>query len=121
MDYSIETAPIETLPCDCIIIGLYLNQHQNQQLATSGAGLSESLQKVIANMISRGDISGKVGETLLINVIPDSVVARMLLVGLGENKPLSPKNYRKALSAAVNTLKKTLYQSHCLWLGRGLR
>ena len=107
MEYSIETAPIETLPCDCIIIGVY----QNQQLAPSGTALSDGLQKLIAKVISRGDNSGKIGEITLINVIPDCNVERILLVGLGENKPLSPKNFRKALSAAVNNLKKPYLKS----------
>jgi leucyl aminopeptidase len=111
MDYSIEIAPIETLPCDCIIIGVFQNQLQNQQLIPSGTGLSDKLQSIIATVISRGDISGKVGETVLMNVIPDSGVERVLLVGLGENKPLSPKNYRKALSAAVLSLKKPYIKS----------
>ena len=111
MDYSIETAPIETLPHDCIIIGVYQNQHQNQQLIPSGAGLSDKLQSLIAKVISRGDTSGKIGETVLINVIPESGIERVLLVGLGENKPLSPKNYRKALSAAVISLKKPYIKS----------
>jgi leucyl aminopeptidase len=102
MDYSIETAHIETLPCDCIIIGIY----QSQQLAVSGAVLSETMQKIISKIITRGDINGKVGETLMLNVIPDSAVERLLLVGLGENKPLSPKNFRKVLSSAINSLKK---------------
>ncbi len=107
MDYSIETATIETLPCDCIIIGLY----QNQQLVTSGPVLSKSLQNLIAKVIGRGDTNGKVGETVLINIIPDGGVERVLLVGLGENKPLTPKNFRKALSAAVNNLKKPYLKS----------
>jgi leucyl aminopeptidase len=107
MDYSIETAPIETLPCDCIIIGVY----QNQQLLASGPALSDNLQRVIAKVISRGDINGKVGESVLINVIPDSGIERVLLVGLGEQKALSPKNYRKALSAAANSLKKPYIKS----------
>jgi leucyl aminopeptidase len=107
MDYFIETAPIETLPCDCIIIGVY----QNQQLVASGPSLSENLQRVIAKVIGRGDTSGKVGETVLINMIPDSGIERVLLVGLGENKPLTPKNFRKALSAAINSLKRPYIKS----------
>ena len=102
MDYSIETAPIETLTSDCIIIGVY----QNQQLIPSDAGLSRSLQDLIAKVVNRGDIAGKLGETVLINVVPDSTVERVLLVGLGENKALSPKNFRKALSSAAMSLKK---------------
>ncbi len=105
MDYSIETAAIDTLSCDCIIIGLYQNQ-SNPQLTASGLPLSDNLQQVINKVVGRGDANGKVGETVLINVIPESQVERVLLVGLGENKPLTLKDYRKVLSSAANSLKK---------------
>ena len=107
MDYAIETAALETLPCDCIIIGVY----QNRELIPAGIALTESLKSIIGKMIARGDISGKLGETLLINVIPDSQVQRALLVGLGENKPLSTKNFRKALFAAASNLKRPYLKS----------
>ncbi|MGZ8135743.1 MAG: leucyl aminopeptidase [Methylococcaceae bacterium] len=102
MDYSIETSPLEKLQCDCIIVGVY----QDQQLTPTAAAINSSTQGVINKIINRGDLSGKIGETVLINVIPDSHIERILLVGLGENKPLSGKDYRKALAAAVNSLKK---------------
>jgi leucyl aminopeptidase len=102
MDYSIETAPIEKLQSDCIILGIYQNEH----LSPSAAAVNNSTQGLISKILARGDITGKNGETLLINVVPDSPFERVLLVGLGENKHLSSKNYRKALFAAVNSLKK---------------
>ncbi|CAG7856218.1 leucyl aminopeptidase [biofilm metagenome] len=106
MEYSIATAPIETLPCDCIIIGVY----QNQQLTTEPT-LSEDLQNTISKLLTRGDISGKLAETVLLNLVPGSEVNRVLVVGLGEQKPLSRKNYRKIVSAAANNLKKTYIKS----------
>ncbi len=107
MDYAIETAPLETLQCDCLIVGVY----QDQQLSASASLINQSTQGLVNLILSRGDISGKNGETVLINAIPDSSIERILLVGLGENKPLSGKNYRKALLAAVNSLKKTQIKS----------
>ncbi|MGZ8158932.1 MAG: leucyl aminopeptidase [Methylobacter sp.] len=107
MDYSIETAPLEDLQCDCIIAGVY----QDQQLSPSALALNNSTQGLINNIVSRGDLSGKNGETVLINAIPDSKIERILLVGLGENKPLSGKNYKKALLAAVSSLKKPQIKS----------
>jgi leucyl aminopeptidase len=103
MDYSIETAPPEKLQCDCIIVGIY----QEMQLSPSAMALDAVSHGVIANIIGRGDLSGKNGETLLINVVPGSQITRILLVGLGKKEALSRKNYRKALSAAINSLKKT--------------
>lgn len=98
MDYFIETAPLETLQSDCTIIGVY----QDLQLCLPANVLDNNTRDLLNTVISRGDIKGKLGDTLLINVIPNSTIERILLVGLGENKPLATKNFRKALYAAVN-------------------
>jgi leucyl aminopeptidase len=107
MDYSIETAPLEELQCDCVIVGVY----QDRQLSPSAAALDNSTQGLINKIVNRGDLSGKNGETVLINAIPGSRIERVLLVGLGENKPLSGKNYKKALLAAITSLKKPQIKS----------
>ncbi|WP_262965720.1 leucyl aminopeptidase [Methylobacter psychrophilus] len=107
MEYAIETAPLETLQCDCLIVGVY----QDLQLSASANSVNDNTQGLINKILARGDISGKNGETVLINTIPDSSVERILLVGLGENKALSGKNYKKALLAAINSLKKTSIKS----------
>ena len=107
MDYAIETAPLETVQCDCLIVGVY----QDRQLSASASLINDSTQGLITKILNRGDISGKNGETVLINAVSDSAIERILLVGLGENKALSGKNYRKALLAAINSLKKTPIKS----------
>jgi len=107
MDYSVETAPLEELQCDCVIVGVY----QDQQLSPSATALNNSTNGLIGKIVSRGDLSGKNGETVLINAIPDSKIESILLVGLGENKPLLGKNYKKALLAAINNLKKPQIKS----------
>lgn len=107
MDYSIESAPLEKLQCDCIIVGVY----QDGQLSPSATVLNTSTNGFITKIISRGDLSGNNGETVLINAVPDSQIERVLLVGLGKKEPLSAKNYRKALAAAVNSFKKTPIKS----------
>ncbi|MCX7096402.1 MAG: leucyl aminopeptidase [Methylococcales bacterium] len=107
MDYAIETAPLDTLTCDCLIVGVY----QNQILGASAGIANQNTQGLIDKILGRGDISGKIGETVLINAIPSSSIERILLVGLGENQALSAKNYRKALLAAATSLKKTPIKS----------
>lgn len=107
MDYSIETAPLEELQCDCIIVGVY----QDQQLSPSALALNNISHGLVNNILSRGDLGGKNGETVLINAVPNTQIQRILLVGLGENKALSGKDYKKALLAAVNSLKKPQIKS----------
>jgi leucyl aminopeptidase len=107
MDYALETAPLDSLQCDCLIVGVF----QDQKLSASATLINQTTQGLIGKILGRGDISGKNGETVLINAIPDSNIERILLVGLGENKPLSDKNFKKALLAAINSLKKTSIKS----------
>lgn len=107
MDYSIETAPLEKLQCDCLIVGVY----QDLQLSPSAAVLDQATQGLIGKIIRRGDIGGKLAETLLLNAVPDSHIERVLLVGLGENKPLTGKDYIKVLVAAASNLKKPYLKS----------
>lgn len=106
MDYSIETAPLKELQSECIIVGVY----QNAQFCPSASLLNDDHQGLLSNIVNRGDISGKNGEIVMCHLF-DSAIQRILLVGLGEKSKLTGKNYRKALSVAVNYLKKTPIKS----------
>jgi leucyl aminopeptidase len=103
MDYSIETSPLEKLQSDCLIVGVY----QNQELSASASRLNEHSQGLVAKVLARGDINGKLGDSVLLNGIADSTIERILLVGLGEQKPLTGKAFIKALATAAMSLKKT--------------
>jgi leucyl aminopeptidase len=103
MDYSIETLPLEKLLCDCLIVGVY----QDQQLSPTATALNTQTSGLIDKVIKRGDITGKNAETILLNALPDSNIDRILLVGLGKKDNITAKNYRAALTAAANSLKKS--------------
>ncbi len=101
MDYSIETFALDKLQTDCIIVGIY----ENQQLSPSATAVDQLTQGIITQLIKRGDINGKNADTLLINYIPNSAITRILLLGLGKQDTVTPKLYRKALTAAITTIK----------------
>ncbi|PKM13333.1 MAG: leucyl aminopeptidase [Gammaproteobacteria bacterium HGW-Gammaproteobacteria-3] len=107
MDYFIDSTPLEKLQSDCIIVGCY----ENGQLIPSAITLDALTQGVISKIVTRGDSTGKNGKTLLINWLPDNTFSRILLVGLGPQEPLSAKNYRTALAAAVKTIKEAQIKS----------
>ncbi|MCK5728181.1 MAG: leucyl aminopeptidase [Methylococcales bacterium] len=107
MDYSIESLPLDQLETDCIIVGIY----KHQQLTPSAKKVDQASHQLIRNLIERGDIKGKICETLLINVVPDSTIPRVLLVGLGDKGQVSIKSYRNAIVAAVKALQKTHIKS----------
>jgi leucyl aminopeptidase len=107
MNYSIETNALETVKSNCVIVGIY----SNQALSSSAQILDNATNGLISSVVKRGDILGKLNDTLLLNVIQNSDIERILLVGLGEQKPLSTKNYRKVLASAIGAIKKSRFDS----------
>lgn len=101
MDYSIESSSLDKLQSDCLLVGIY----ENQQLSPAASLLDGLYNGLISKLIARGDIKGKNTETLLINNLPDGNIARIILVGFGERGKVSRKQYRKALAAAIKTIK----------------
>ena len=59
---------------------------------------------VIQSLIKRGDIKGGLNETLLIPAVSGIAAERILLLGCGEGKKLSPATIRKLLGTALRTL-----------------
>ncbi len=106
MEYSIESSPLEKLQSSCIIVGIF----ENQELTPSAAYLDQHIHGLIGTILKRGDLSGKKGETTLLNYIPDSDIERILLVGLGKKEELNTKNYRKAVTSAIKCLKEKKIQ-----------
>jgi leucyl aminopeptidase len=113
MDYFIESAPIEKLQCDCMIVGIY----QEGPLTPAAAALDGLTRGLVNKIVERGDLSGKNGETVLVNALPEGGIERVLLVGLGKKDALNAKTYRKALAAAIHNLKKTIVKSAVCCLG----
>jgi len=103
MDYRIDNTPLEKLQTECLVLGVY----EDRQLSPSAKKINTLTDDLIENLFKRGDLSGKTGDTLAINYIPDSAIERILLIGLGKQEPLSRKNFRKILSSAIKTLKDT--------------
>ncbi|MBS3964375.1 MAG: leucyl aminopeptidase [Methylomonas sp.] len=103
MDHSIESAPLEKLQSQCLLVGI----HENQVLSPTAQALDARYNGLISRLMDRGDIKGKVGETLLINNLPDGGIERLILIGFGPRGELNRKQFRKALAAAGKTLKDT--------------
>lgn len=101
MDYSIESSSLDKLQSDCLLVGIY----ENQQLSPAATALDGLCDGLLSKFIARGDIKGKNAETLLINNVPHAGIERIVLVGFGERGKLTRKLYRKALVAAIKTVK----------------
>ena len=101
MDYSIETSSLDKLQSECLLVGIY----ENQQLSPIASALDQLCDGLLLKLVSRGDIKGKNAETLLINNVPHPNIQRIVLVGFGAADKVTRKLYRKALAAAIKTVK----------------
>lgn len=103
MDYLLANTPLESLTTECLIVAVF----NDKKLSPAAQTLDSLTNGIITDILQRGDIKGKVADTLLINYLPHAAFKRALLVGFGDADKLSAKAYRKALNAAAKSLKSS--------------
>lgn len=111
MALSLDTSVSTTLPArlqnSCLVIGI----GDKGQLQANGPALDKSALELIKKVFKRGDINGRVGETLLLQEVPGSSTDRVLLVGTGKTADISEKDYRRIVQATVTAVHATGAQS----------
>lgn len=103
MDYLLANTPLESLQTECLIVAVF----NNQKLSPAAQKLDSLTCGVITDILQRGDITGKVADTLLLNYLPHAAFKRALLVGFGDADKVTTKAFRKASGAAANALKSS--------------
>jgi leucyl aminopeptidase len=103
MEYSVKSGDPEKQRSACVVIGL----HEGRKLTNSGKRLDEASQGALAALLRRGDIDGKVGQTLLLHNPPNLLCERLLLVGCGKEKEFHEGRYRDAISKMARSLADT--------------
>lgn len=89
---------------DCLCLGIYSDQLLNP--FTEDPELAKLLSVAnVKQLIEQGDFTGSLGSTYVIALQDNKIVARILLLGLGDSDKLSKKNYDKALDSLITALK----------------
>jgi len=101
MEFLVKSARPETLKTATLVIAV----GEGRKLGASAKAVDEATGGAIANLLKRGDLAGKVGQTLLLQDLPNLKAERVLLVGAGKERELSDRAYRKLVSAVLNNLK----------------
>jgi leucyl aminopeptidase len=87
----------------CAVVGAY----EDGDLGVAAHRVDKQLGGLIAKLHGKGDFSGKLGDVLFLPTPAGTAAARVLLIGLGTRGAFGRKQYRKALSSAVQALAKT--------------
>lgn len=93
--------PVKTRS-QCTMIGVY----EGGKLSPTAKLIDKDSKGYIKKILKRGDISGKVGETVVLHDVSGISAARIMLVGLGKESSADGARYIQIVNAAINALKK---------------
>ncbi len=103
MKFNCTTDKPESIKTDCLIVGLY----EPGKFGATGSRLDKASHGYLSQILEYNDIQGKQSQTLLVHEVPNIQAARVLLVGLGKEEPMSETRFRQVLATAIKTLKTT--------------
>lgn len=95
-----QNSPV-TEPSDCIVVGAFNNKTFN----AAGALIDAASNGRLSALAERGDISGKTGQSVLLQDIAGVAAARLLVIGLGDPEKFAVPQYLKAVADAVRALR----------------
>ncbi len=103
MKFFVKNQAVEKMNTDCLILGYFAEDSQ----PSVTAHIDKVSERYLSSLYERGDISGQLGETLLLQNVPNVAAERLLIVGLGKKKELTAKNLHKAIAASFAALNNT--------------
>ncbi len=103
MEFTIKSGNPEKQRTACVVVGIF----EPRRLSAAGEQIDKVSKGYIANIVRRGDIEGKLGQTLLLHNVPNTLCDRVLLVGCGRERDFNENNFIEAIKTAVRTLNET--------------
>ncbi len=103
MKFSIRSGSPEQQRSACVIVGVF----EKRRLSMAGQHLDEASGGLLTEMLRRGDMDGKPGQTLLLHAVPDVAAERVLLMGCGHERELVDSRFRTVVRKAATTLNET--------------
>ena len=103
MEFSIKGGELSKLKTGCVLVGVF----DSKKLSSPAAALDAASKGALKTAVASGDITGKLGSTLLLHGVSGVAAERVLLVGLGAEATYSDNAFCKAVTAAFKALKST--------------
>jgi leucyl aminopeptidase len=102
MEFSIKSGHPEKQRTACVVVGVY----EPRRLSDMAKQIDDQCDGLLSNMLRRGDLEGKIGQTLLLHNVAGTLADRILLVGCGRERELGDTQYQKIIEKAVHTLNE---------------
>ena len=101
MEFNVKSGNPEKQRTACLVIGV----SQPRKLSRAGRLIDKISDGYLSTVIRRGDMDGKIGQTLTLHNVPGTLADRVLLVGCGKDKDLNEGNYTKIIGSLSGALE----------------
>ena len=103
MEFALKHNSADKARSACQIITV----SQPRKLSASGQRIDKASAGALSAILKRGDMEGKLGQTLLLPSTGVSGVQRLLLVGCGKDSDMNERNYSRVIESIVAALENT--------------
>ncbi|MGB0954793.1 MAG: leucyl aminopeptidase [Panacagrimonas sp.] len=103
MEYFVKSGSPEKQRVACVIVGIF----ERRTLSESATIIDDASGGAIASVMRRGDMDGKLGQSLLLHNVPGTFSDRVLLIGLGRERGFDDRAMRRAVSESAKALRAT--------------
>ncbi len=103
MEYSVKSGNPEKQRIGCVVVPVF----SSRKLSPSAKIIDNVSNGYLSNLLRRGEIEGDLGNTLLLHNVENTLCDRVLLVGCGKEKDITPTVFHKINHIMVSTLQST--------------
>jgi len=103
MEFSVKSGTPEKQRSGCLVAAVF----EPRKLSGVARQIDEVSGGALTAVLRRGDLDGRLGQTLLLHNLPKLPSERVLLVGCGKEKEFNDARYREVTAKVVSALKDT--------------
>lgn len=100
MEFTVKSGNPEKQRTACLVLGVY----ESRRLTPAAEQFDSACGGYLGNLLRRGDLEGKLGQSLLLFNVPEALCERVLLVGCGRERELDDRRFRQILHHTATAL-----------------
>ena len=103
MEFTVKSGNPEKQRTACLVLGVY----ESRRLTVSAEQFDAAVGGYLGNLLRRGDLEGKLGQSLLLFNVPEALCERVLLVGCGRERDLDDRRFQQIMTHVATALNDT--------------
>jgi leucyl aminopeptidase len=103
MEFTVKSGNPEKQRTACLVLGVY----ESRRLTPAAEHFDAACGGYLGNLLRRGDLEGKIGQSLVLFNVPEALCERVLLVGCGREREVDDRRFRQIAHHAATALNGT--------------